>query len=595
MDTVFSSTAGGPANQGRSVKCASLAAFQWVVLILATVVPPMIVPSLLPAPAFLNELAAMAAWAAATLLIGISMRRRVLMLTGLEPALAGLALLLLGILSSWAFARYTLPSLIAGIGAVVAAGVMMLLGAAVRQGGGARSTLAALATGWVVLGIFSVAVAAMQVFFPESVGGYWLANSSEIGRAQGNIRQPNHLATFMIWSCISVVWLGEVGFVRRGLVLALLFGFVFTVVLSASRMGLLAVLLLCAWGLFDRKLSSGSRVSLLATGLMLALSWWLMSVWAASGEHVFGAANRVESGALNSVRFTLWPHAIELIKQHPLSGVGWHAFNLEWTFGAFTGRTNAYFSHVHNLPLQLVVELGVPIGLGITALLGWALLRAFGSAPDEPRGLAVDRRSAFMMVGMVVLHSMLEFPLWYLFFLLPSAFYLGFCLSMASARRFVTQLAMPGRAAVLAGGSLCALGVAMYADYMRVAVIYRPDEFDLPLIERIERAQSAWVFGPRADYALATNFPPGQVALNAAKRAARHYIDPQLMIVWATSLHATGDHERAAYIVKKLSEFPNPMAQKWLEPCKSPPLPGQEMPFQCAAGTKDFTIDEMLR
>lgn len=595
MNTAYGSPAGGSSDQGPSVRRAGFAATQWAVVILATVVPPMIVPSLLPSPTFLNEMAAMAAWAVLALLLGISMRRRVLMLTGLEPALAGFALLALGILFSWAFARYTVPSMIGGIGTVLAAGVMMLLGAAVRQGGSARSMLAALSTGWVVLGIFSVAVAAVQVFLPESAGGYWLASSPEIGRAYGNIRQPNQLATFMIWACISVVWLGEVGYVRRGLVMALLFGFVFTVVLSASRMGLLAVLMLCAWGLFDRKLSGGSRISLLATALMLVLSWWLMSIWAAHGEHVFGAANRVEAGVVKSIRFTLWPHALELIKQHPLSGVGWHAFNLEWTFGSFTGRSDAYFDNVHNLPLQLVVELGIPVGLGITVLLGWALLRAFGSAADEPRSLAVDRRCAFMMVAMVVLHSMLEYPLWYLYLLLPTAFYLGFCLSMASARRFVMQVAMPGRALVLAGVWVSAMGVAMYADYMRVAVIYRPAEFDLPLFERIERAQSAWVFGPRADHALATNFPPGQVALDAAKRAARHYIDPEMMITWATSLHATGDHERAAYMVKKLGEFPSPLARKWLEPCKLPPLPGQEMPFQCAAGTKDFTIDEMLR
>lgn len=583
------------AEPGSTVRSVAFKVSLWCAALMATVLAPMIAVSLRPSPTLLNELVALAGWAILALLLGFAMRGRVITIAHAAPMWMAGGALILGIVASAVYARSTLPTLIGGIGSVLALMAIGLLGLAARQGGYLRATLTALSFGWTLLGLLSTAVACVQVFLPELISGYWVSGSPEVGRAYGNIRQPNQLATMMIWACISVVWLGERGLLRRGLVLSLLTAFVFTVVLSASRMGLLGILMLFFWGLLDRQLSRAARLSLLLTVLMLATSWWLMGIWASSGEHVFGAANRIGDGAAKSTRYTLWAHSIELIKQHPLTGVGWHAFNLEWTFGHFTGRSNEYFDHAHNLPLHLMVELGVPIGLSVTGLLCWALIRAFLSASDEPVAQALDRRCAFMMVAMLVVHSLLEFPLWYLHLSLPVAFYLGLCLGQHSGQESVARASLPGRALILAGFWVGATGLAMFADYMRVAVIYRPSANDLPLVERMERAQSAWVFGPLADYAFATNYPPGPDALRAAKQAARHYIDPQLMIVWATALHATGDDERASYLVNKLREFPSPLAWQWLEPCDVRGPEGEEAHFQCAIGRKEFTIDEMLR
>ena len=38
------------------------------------------------------------------------------------------------------------------------------------------------------------------------------------------------------------------------------------------------------------------------------------------------------------------------------------------------------------------------------------------------------RRAALVMVLMISLHSLLEYPLWYAYFLLPAAFAFGLCL-----------------------------------------------------------------------------------------------------------------------------------------------------------------------
>ncbi|WP_204318433.1 hypothetical protein, partial [Klebsiella aerogenes] len=73
----------------------------------------------------------------------------------------------------------------------------------------------------------------------------------------------------------------------------LLLACVFTVVLSASRTGYGGIAMLALWGLVDRRLSRGARLSLLVTPAMLGACWWLMSLWSAESGHAFGAAARL--------------------------------------------------------------------------------------------------------------------------------------------------------------------------------------------------------------------------------------------------------------------------------------------------------------
>src|SRR5439155_17968394 len=97
---------------------------------------------------------------------------------------------------------------------------------------------------------------------------------------------------------------------------------------------------------------------------------------------------------------------LTLIRMHPWAGVGFGEFNFAWTLTPFPGRPVAFFDHTHNLILQFVVELGVPLALLVLGLLLWALALALrgalqpavvdadGAAP----GTALLRPAAFMMV-----------------------------------------------------------------------------------------------------------------------------------------------------------------------------------------------------
>ena len=487
-------------------------------------------------------------------------------------------------------------SLALSAGALIACALLLLIASQSIADAARLSWFSALCWGLLAAGLLSLVVSLVQVFFPALADGNLIARSGIPGRAVGNMRQPNHLASLLIWSCIAAVYLADQGRLKAvggmKLLPLLLFGFVFAIVLSASRTGMLGVLLLAIWGALDRKLSRASKLALLATPLMLGLSWWLMSVWAGAGEHAFGAASRLGEGAGSPSRLAILANAWELLKRHPWTGVGWGEFNLAWSMTPFPNRPIAFFDHTHNLPMQLAVELGLPLSLLILGLLSWALWTAFRASMKAQGAEAVMRRCAVMLVLMIGLHSLLEYPLWYAYFLLPAAFAFGLALGRPDA----DEAAGPGLHLKwplhMAGWLLVAGSLFAVWDYLRVVAIYVPPADATPLTQRIAEGQRSVFFSTQADYAAATSLPPGPAALEATKRTAHNLIDVRLLIAWAKSLHATGDDDRARYVVQRLREFRSTQGSEWLAECEAF-KPDEPKPFQCEPPSRDYDWREM--
>ncbi|MCY4744812.1 Wzy polymerase domain-containing protein [Pelomonas sp. UHG3] len=530
-------------------------------IVIAAALPPLLAFNQTPAATLYNQLLALAGWGLALLLCARALPNWRAGLT--SPAALALALLVIAPLASVLW-RGLPSSLGLGAAAILGAGLAVLLLAQGLAPAVRRTAAEALCWGLLVTGLLSVAISLVQVFAPDLASGGVIARSGIVGRAVGNLRQPNHLASLMMWMAVAAVFITE----RRGwrwLLAPLLFASVFTVVLSASRTGFIGIAMLAIWGLVDRQLSRTARLSLLATPLMLGLSWWLMTQWSAEG-HAFGAASRLSEGAGSPSRLAILRDAWALTLAHPLLGVGWGGFNFAWSLTPFPNRPIAFFDHTHNLPSQLAVELGLPWAGAVLALLCWALWQAWRGAAraDEDAPL---RRAALMIVLTIGLHSLLEYPLWYAYFLLPACFAMGLALPAAEARvrSKVSALPLSLAGALLVTGSLFAVW-----DYQRIVAIYAPGEDALPLGQRITVCQTSPFFAHQADYAAATSQPPGPAALAAARRTAFSLIDARLLMHWSRSLEATGDLDGARYLADRLREFRNPTGDGWFASCTEP-------------------------
>jgi O-antigen ligase len=223
-----------------------------------------------------------------------------------------------------------------------------------------RHVFAAFCWAWLVAGLLNVLIAVVQVFWPELADGNWVAVSgiARPRRGQSAPAQPPQQPAAVGLHChVALLQMRRLAW-RLGVCMAVL---VFAVVLTASRTGLLSVGLLALWGLVDRRLDRRSRGLLLAAPLMYAAAWFGMAQWATLSAHAFGGTQRLAETDISSSRFGIWANTLELIRAHPWTGVGFGEFNFAWTLTPFPGRPVAFFDHTHNLPLQLAVELGLPL------------------------------------------------------------------------------------------------------------------------------------------------------------------------------------------------------------------------------------------
>ena len=555
--------------------------------VLAAAAPSLLAYNVSPSPTFLNQALALACWGGFALL-----------LAGGQPALpwlgasrkawplqAALALLALAAAASGTLGPLPSGLCLSALGLLAATALLVHSGSAARSAGDGDALFACFAWGWLAAGLLNLAVGLVQVFAPDWPDGNWIAASNIAGRAVGNLRQPNHLSSLLLWAAICAVALLELRRLRRGWGQAAFVALVFGVVLSASRTGLVSVGILALWGLLDRRLTRPTRGLLLAAPVVYALSWLALAGWAEISHHVFGGAARLAETDVSGSRFGIWADTLALIEANPWLGVGFGEFNLAWTLTPFPGRPTAFFDHTHNLLLQFAVELGLPLAALVLALLLWGLLRMALQAWAAEGEASVTRRAAAMFVLMIGLHSLLEYPLWYAYFLLPTAWAFGFGLGGDAAP---ARGASPRRWLAPAATALV-LGAAFSVwDYTRVTAIFAADDDAAPLARRIERGQHSVFFAHHADYAAATTETEPRLRERAFRGATHYLLDTRLTMAWAEDLAARGDVDRARHLAARLREFHNALSKDWLDECKAPPPAGRAAPFQCAPPAKVY-------
>jgi hypothetical protein len=566
----------------------------------ALLVPPLLAYNRTPSATQLNELVCIFGWglcllAANRIPNGAARRGATMML-----ALA-LGILCLTVIGSWTLGSLPTSLALPPLLTRVAASFVAALGARVAQGGDddGLQSFAPFAFGLLAVGVLSALVAIVQVYVPKLADGVLIAQSGIPGRAVGNLRQPNHLASLLVWSVIALVPLVEWRRVPGWLGAALGVLLMGAVVLSGSRTGLYGgTLVLVVWGALDARLSRTTRIALVAT-IVFPIgihAWQWLSEHTSFMPHAVGTATRAADG--DSSHFAIWRNTFEMIRQQPLLGVGWGEFNFAWTLTPFPHRPTAFFDHTHDLPLQFVVELGLPLATVVLALLVWALCQGLVRALSTEGPAGHGARAAWVMIVMIAVHSLDEYPLWYAYFLLPAAWAWGFTLGSGPAPRPASEPALsgivggrpvdPGKLVRLSseGAGLRWFGVAMVLvavfsawDYWRVSTIFVDDPGLPPLAERIAAGQSSPFFAHHADYADATTADPPSKALGAFERATHSLLDSRLMMAWATALAESGQTERARYLVARLKEFDKPDAEEFFAPCADATV--QVKPFQC--------------
>jgi len=264
--------------------------------------------------------------------------------------------------------------------------------------------------GVVAGGCFNVVVGYFQLFgWVDHISALVFRGGYQV---YGNFGQRNNFSTYLL--VFSVVLCGLVGKRNINSVLAVIMLALVSllVAFAASRMAILAVLTLLFFALIAGRVRGWSTKESTAVCsyafFSIFFSLCLIFLWFFD----MGASSRI-SVAGDASRLQEWAKAWGIFLDHPW-GVGFGNYaRYSFVYQLESGLPSQItWSHAHNIALHFLVELGVwTFPLLLLAI--WVLKGVLGSClRNNVDGLVV---AAVLLIFCV--HSLLEYPLWYMNFL----------------------------------------------------------------------------------------------------------------------------------------------------------------------------------
>jgi len=299
-----------------------------------------------------------------------------------------------------------------------------------------------------------------------------IARMGSLRRPGGNLGQTNHLATLLVMGMASAGYLqlrqqwtsGTMAFIALFLGAGL--------AATESRTGLLSLLALSAWWLWKQPFIAPHMPRSGAIGFTAAVVAMFL-VWPPlfNAVHMMGdSAIESRLSASNDARLSIWVQLGEAALLKPWWGWGINQTAQAHHAVAHLNGASAPFTFAHNLLLDLALWVGLPLTGVFTALaVTWAWRRTTATRALTPwYGLAVALP--------VAVHSMLEYPFAYAYFLVPVMLGVG-----------VAEGALGGRAWLrlglrTAGGLLLMTTLLMMwsvAEYVKAEEDYRVARFEM--------------------------------------------------------------------------------------------------------------------
>ena len=444
---------------------------------------------------------------------------------------------------------------------------------------------------WCVAALISAILGLIQYFgFADSFSP-WI-NTTASGEAFANLRQRNQFASLTNIGLVALVWLAasKQAWPSSWLIAAAALLAVGNAA-SSSRTGLLQLLMVLALTVWWGGLRMASvRNALLAAALGYALASIALPLLIGlelGGSGILGRLS--DGGAACASRLVLWHNVLDLIALKPWFGWGWGELDFAHFITLYAGGPDARFCEIldnaHNLPLHLAVELGIPIALAVCGLGAWLILRAKPWLEQDG-----TRKMAWGVVAVILLHSLLEYPLWYG----PFQMAFGFCVWLLltvpaqlqgvfpSKRvksrvlvRFIEVYQSKMDQALVFIRCIAILFFIMIAcaawDYHRISQIYlAPNQrSEAYRTDTLAKIQGSWLFRSQVQFAGLTTTPvtsENAAMINAMAHDVLHF-SPEARVVEKLIDSATQlgrEDEARFYTLRYRAAYPEEYA-RWLK------------------------------
>lgn len=321
-----------------------------------------------------------------------------------------------------------------------------------------------------VLGAVCSAIIAFAQAFEvwESYG--WIHRAQYPRRPGANIGQPNQLATLLLMGLVSILYLYERAKLGRLISSVLVAVLIPALAITESRSGMLGIAALVAWWFAKYKHIHPRTKPWVVIFIGIAYLGLFSAVPSFMSE-VFQYKNEIN--AFNNPagfnRWLIWHQLFGAILLRPWAG---------WGFGQVAAAHNAVvdaydtsepYTYSHNVVIDFAIGLGLPMAtLFVVLVMVWLWRRVRMIQKAEPwycLAVAVP----------VLVHSLVEFPFAYAYFLVPVMFAIGVLEAELDVRSRFEIAVKPLAIGILVAASTLAWSVD---EYLAIEEDYRVARFE---------------------------------------------------------------------------------------------------------------------
>ena len=397
---------------------------------------------------------------------------------------------------------------------------------------------------WIVVGALMNAVAAFAAY--QGLRSPLLMPLDGRQAIYGNLAQTNQFCHHLWLGIASTLYLSARGRLPAWAWAAACAILVPAAAFSGSRAGMLYAVAVAAIAFQWRGLGSPRRVLALAVAYIACANLLPLIAGMAQTPVDRIAADVAAGGGIRPILFQVgW----DMFLRAPLLGLGFGSYPREsFRYGLDLPAWNGHGEHAHNLLAQLLGEMGILAAAGLClALAYWG--RGIARRRDAPAAAWLAALAAVALI-----HSMVEYPLWYAHFLGVFAV----VLALGDERTRPLRLGRTAIAAPVALGAVVA-GLLLQ-DYLELQKLSRPVVAPaLSLPARLQERSAAMLelrgnslLKPYVDTAFLATAMPTAEALEAKATLCRHNLGfrPTTPAVFNCALiyELAGQHEEAGQL-----------------------------------------------
>lgn len=389
----------------------------------------------------------------------------------------------------------------------------------------------------------SAVIGLLQWLDLQDVLGTYVVKLELGSRAAGNLGQANQLATLLLMGMMALTHLHQQRVIGRlGWSLAMAF-MTLVLVLTGSRAGMLSVLVLTIFLLWKcRKQEIGLSAGMVWAWALGFVACHVLLPFAAEAL-LLGEGRGIASLTHTNDRWVIWTQIVHGIWASPWVGYGWNQTPTAHMVGAMVVPGTQTVTHAHNFILDMLAWNGIPLGLLITGLLGWWFVTRLWRVRTAS---GVYAMAALLPIAV---HSMVEFPFAYAYFLIAAGFLVGMAeAGMASMKTVKLNQAWSRGWLVL----WMALGSYVVYEYFLIEEDFRVVRFENLRIGKTPaeyEVPNVWMLSHMGTMLKVARFQPepgmSPEAMEDLRKVARRFAYGAINLRYALALALNGNPEGA--------------------------------------------------